>query len=260
VPFAGDVFYERAGAGAPLLLVNGLGADHTGWAPQLEGLSDHFDVICFDNPGVGQTTSFAPPYSTELFADVAARLLDELGIERAHVVGASMGGTIAQQLALRHPERVRSLQIHCSWGRCDAFLAALFRSWQACAQALAPLDLARAIWLWVFTPRWYADASALAELEQATLAAPHPQSADDFRAQADACIEHDVLDRLGEIRAPTLVTVGDADLLTPARHSFALKERIPGALLHVWPAMGHAPFWEAPLDFNELTRCFAAAH
>jgi pimeloyl-ACP methyl ester carboxylesterase len=258
MPFARQVFYERAGAGEPMLLVNGLGADHTAWALQFEALARHFDVVVFDNPGVGQTRGFDAPYTTELFADVAAGLLDELGVERAHVVGASMGGTIAQQIALRHPERVRSLQIHCSWGRCDAYLAELFRSWQACAERLAPLDLARQLWLWVFTPRHYEDVG-LGELERDTVANPHPQSPADFRAQADACIGHDALDRLGEIRAPTLVTVGDSDLLAPARHSFALKERIPGALLHVWPQMGHAPFWEVPDEFNELTRCFAEA-
>jgi pimeloyl-ACP methyl ester carboxylesterase len=258
MPFAGGVYYERAGSGEPMLLVNGLGADHTAWAPQFEGLARSFDVVVYDNPGVGQTTGFSPPYTSELFADVAVSLLDELGIERAHVVGASMGGTIAQQIALRRPERVRSLQIHCSWGRCDAYLEALLRSWQSCAEGLAPLDLARQLWLWVFTPRWY-EQVGLAQLEADAAANPHPQSPADFRAQADACIAHDVLDRLGEIRMPTLVTVGDSDLLTPARHTFALKERIPGSLLHVWPEMGHAPFWEVPDEFNELVRVFAGA-
>jgi len=238
--------------------VNGLGADHTAWALQLGALSRHFDVVCFDNPGVGQTRGPDGPYSTELFADVAVALLDDLAIERAHVVGASMGGTIAQQIALRHPGRVLSLQVHCSWARCDAYLEALFRSWQACADGLAPLDLARQLWLWVFTPLHYAEVG-VAELERDVAANAHPQSAASFRAQAEACIAHDVLDRLGEISAPTLVSVGDSDLLTPARHSFALKERIPGALLHIWPAMGHAPFWEVPDEFNELTRVFAEA-
>jgi pimeloyl-ACP methyl ester carboxylesterase len=260
VPHAGSVYYERAGSGEPMLLVNGLAADHTGWAPQFDGLSRHFDVVVFDNPGIGQTTGPPGPYTTELFADAAAALLGELGLERVHVVGASMGGAIAQQIALRHPGRVRSLAVHCSFARADAQLRALLRNWQACADALPLLDLVRQLWLWVFTPRHYAEhGDALAELEREVLEAPFPQSAAQFREQAEACLAHDVLDRLGEIRAPTLVTVGDSDRLTPPHHSFAIRERIPGALLHVWPAMGHAPFWEAPDEFNELTRVFAEA-
>lgn len=262
MPFAraGDwsVFYEREGGGAPVLLVNGLNADHTAWALQVEALRSSFDVVTFDNPGVGRTTGPEGPYTSELFADVAAGLLDALEIDRAHVVGASMGGIIAQQLALRHHKRVRALALHCTWARADGYLTALVRSWQACAAALDPLELSRQIWLWVYTHGYFEQPRT--ELEQAVRANPYPQSARGFDDQAEACVAHDVLDRLGEIVAPTLITVGDSDVLAPPRHSFALKERIPSALLHVWPEMGHAPFWEIPDEFNELNRCFLEAH
>lgn len=254
------VLYEEHGAGDPVLLVNGLAADHTTWGLQTECLSRFHRVVVFDNPGVGQTEGPRGPYTSALFADVAAGLTRALGIERAHVVGASMGGIIAQQIALRHPELVRSLTLHCTWARCDRYLASLFRSWQACARGLDALDLARQLWLWVFTPAWYERPGALEELERQTGEAPYPQSAEAFCDQAEACIEHDCLDRLGEISAPTLIAVGDTDLLTPAYHSFAIKERMPAALLHVWPRMGHAPFWEIPDEFNDLQRAFLAAH
>lgn len=253
------VYYERHGAGAPVLLVNGLTADHTAWELQTDALKRRFEVVVFDNPGVGQTTGPRGPYTSDLFADVAAGLLDALGLERAHVVGASMGGTIAMQVALRHPQRVRALVLHCTWACSDAYLAALFRSWTALAD-LSLLERSRAIWPWVFTPAWYARPGALEELERTVAESPFPQSGEQFRDQAEACISHDVLDRLGEIAAPTLVTVGDRDLLTPAYHSFAIKERLPSALLHVWPGMGHAPFWEIPDEFNELNRCFLEAN
>ena len=122
------IFFEEHGAGDPVLLVNGLGADHTTWGLQTEFLKNHFRVVVFDNPGVGQSEGPGGPYTSELFADVAAALLRSRGIEQAHVVGASMGGIVAQQLALRHPELVRSLVMHCTWGRCDRYLASLFRS------------------------------------------------------------------------------------------------------------------------------------
>ena len=254
------IFFEEHGAGDPVLLVNGLGADHTTWGLQTEFLQEHFRVVLFDNPGVGQSEGPPGPYTSELFADVAASLLGHLEIERAHVVGASMGGIIAQQLALRHPALVRSLALHCTWGRCDPYLASLFRSWQACARGLSLLDLSRQLWLWVFTPSWYERPGVIEELERQTREAPYPQSPEAFCDQAEACIEHDELERLGEIGAPTLVSVGDSDLLTPPYHSFAIKERMPKALLHVWPSMGHAPFWEIPDEFNRLNYTFLKAH
>jgi len=264
VPFAElagrRIFYEEHGAGDPVLLVNGLGADHTTWGLQTEFLKEHFRVVAFDNPGVGQSQGPPGPYTSELFADVAASLLRSLGIERAHVVGASMGGIIVQQLALRHPALVRSLVMHCTWGRCDRYLASLFRSWQAIARVVSPLDLSRQLWLWVFTPSWYERAGVIEELERQTLEAPFPQSPEAFCDQAEACIAHDELDRLGQIEAPTLITVGDSDLLTPPYHSAAIKERMPNALLHVWPKMGHAPFWEIPDEFNKLSYEFLKAH
>ena len=251
------VYFEEHGHGDPLLLVNGLTADHTAWGLQTEYFRTHHRVIVFDNPGVGQTEGPRGPYTTELFADVAAELLGHLGIERAHVIGASMGGTIAQQLALRHPALVRSLVLHCTWGSADNYLAALIRGWQTAARALPPIDLCRLIWPFVFTVWHYNDhPEAMAELERQVLAAPYPQSPEAFCDQAEACIAHDVLDRLGEITAPTLITVGDRDLLTPPHHTYAIKERIPHARVRVWQKMGHAPFWEIPEEFNAVNDDF----
>jgi pimeloyl-ACP methyl ester carboxylesterase len=265
MPFAelGDhrVYYEEHGDGDPVLLVNGLGADHTTWSLQTEYFAQFYRVVVLDNPGVGQTEGPGGPYTTELFADVAAGLLDHLGIERAHVVGASMGGAIAQQIGLRHPALVRSLALHCTWGRADNYLKALMRSWQAAARALPPIDHARQLWLWVFTIWWYNDhPERLEELERQTLEAPYPQSPEAFCDQAEACIAHDALDQLGEIAAPTLVTVGDRDLLTPAHHSYQIKERMPDARLRVWKEMGHAPFWEIPDPFNAVNHDFLKEH
>jgi pimeloyl-ACP methyl ester carboxylesterase len=265
MPFAelGDhrVYYEEHGEGDPLLLVNGLGADHTTWGLQTDYFKEHYRVVVLDNPGVGQTEGPEGPFTTELFADVAIGLLGHLGIERAHVVGASMGGAIAQQIALRDPHTVRSLVLHCTWGRSDRYLEALVRSWQTAARALSPLDLSRQIWLWVFTVWWYNDhPDRMDELERQVLEAPYPQSAEAFCQQAEACIRHDVLDRLGEIETPTLLTVGDRDLLTPAHHTYAIKDQMPEARLRVWKQMGHAPFWEIPEEFNAVNHDFLKEH
>lgn len=255
------VYYEEHGDGEPVLLVNGLGADHQAWHVQTEAFREHHRVIVFDNPGVGQTTGPAGPYTTELFADVAAGLLGHLGVERAHVVGASMGGAIAQQLALRHPALVRTLSLHGTWGRADGHLTAIVRSWQTYARAVSLLDLCRQCWLWVFTVWWYNDRpDDMAELERQVVEAPYPQSAAAFCDQAEACVRHDVLDRLGEVAVPTLLTVGDRDVLTPAHHTYAIKDRMPHARVRVWQRMGHAPFWEIPEEFNRVQLEFMEEH
>jgi 3-oxoadipate enol-lactonase len=255
------VYFEEHGEGDPVLLINGLGADHTTWALQTEFLRERMRVIVFDNPGIGQTEGPPGPYTSALFADVASSLLRFLGLERAHIVGASMGGLIAQQLAVRHAGLVRSLTLHCSWWRADRYTTALIRSWQGYARVATPLELARQIWLWVFTPRFFEQRpDEIAALERQVKANPFPQSSEAFCDQAEACVSHEALEEIRSITAPTLITVGDGDILTPPSHSFEIKARMPRAILHVWREMGHAPFWEIPDEFNELTYSFLAAH
>lgn len=246
-----EVYYEEAGEGDPLLLVNGLGCDTTTWAAQVGELARHYRVIVFDNPGCGRTTGPSRPATTERYADVAAGLLDAIGVSGAHVVGISLGGAMAQQLAVRRPDLVRSLSLHATWGRTDEFLASVLRSWQAYSGAVPRLELARQLWLWVYTVWHFNDRPEdVAELERAVVEHPFPQSPDDFCAQADACIAHDALDRLPEIAVPAYLSVGDRDHLTPAHHAYAIKERLPHARLRVWQQMGHAPYWEIPDEFN----------
>jgi pimeloyl-ACP methyl ester carboxylesterase len=257
MPFAeaGDhrVWYEQRGEGEPVLLLAGLGADHTAWAVQEHAFSSRHRVIVFDNPGVGRTEGPRGPYTTALFADVAAGLLRRLGLSRVHVVGASLGGCIAQELALRYPELVRSLALHGTWGRADRYLTALVRSWQASARVLEPLDFARQVWLSVYTVWWWNDAVAEREQLESRLADdPLRQGPDAFDDQAEACITHDALEQLTEIEAPVLLTVGDRDVLTPPHLTYALKDRLPGARVRVWQKMGHAPFWEIPDEFNRV--------
>lgn len=255
------VFYQEHGSGPPVLLVSGLGADHTAWALQADYLQEFFRVVVFDNPGVGQTEGPGGPYTTALFADVAVSLLEHLEIEQAHIVGASMGGVIAQQIAVRHPAAVRSLAIHSPWWTADPYAKALLRSWQTIARSAGMPDLLRQIWLWVFTPPFYAERpDVFAELERQVAENLHPQTVDAFCDQAEACLTHVALEEVAEIDVPTLITVGDTDILTPPAHARALHERVRGSVLHVWPEMGHAPFWEISDAFNRLNREFLEAH
>jgi pimeloyl-ACP methyl ester carboxylesterase len=175
-----------------------------------------------------------------------------LGLERAHVVGSSMGGAIAQELALAHPERVRSIVLNGTWCRGDRFLHEIFRNWMWSAEKADSIrDFLVTVNLWCFSPRIWNEGIMDGWLE-AAVASPYPQSVDAFCRSTDALIGHDTADRVGGIQAPALVTVGELDLVLPPRFSQDLVERIPGARLVVIPDSGHQPFQELPADYNRL--------
>jgi pimeloyl-ACP methyl ester carboxylesterase len=187
--------------------------------------------------------------------------MDALGLDRAHVVGVSMGGMIAQELALAHPERVRSLHLGCTLARPDAYLRALVAAWRDVRAGLPREAAVRTMMLWLFAPGTYADRPEFVEmLVQATLAHPFPQTLTGFLRQTDAVLAHDALDRLRDLRVPVLVSIGEEDILVPPRFSRQLAAAIPGAALRSLAGAGHAYFWERADAFNALVLEFAAAH
>lgn len=251
-----DVVWEVAGPAdaRPVLMINGLGAARAGWSLQVQVLSETYRVFSYDNRDVGETGSGAAPrlYDIGRFADDAANLIDELEIAPVHVIGASMGGAIAQELALRRPDVTRSVQIVCSWAKTDRWLADLFGQWKAIFAEMGPLAFARDSWLWVFTHRWYRDPELLDDLFAATASYPHPQTAAMFARQADAAIAFDALDRIRQIAAPVQIVAGAEDILTPPRFSEEIAAAIPGSVLTVLPEVGHGMFWETPDQFNQV--------
>ena len=249
----------EAGAGDPLVLVMGFGGDHLAWGLQIPAFAAKYRVIAFDNRGVGQSGAPDLPYSTAMMADDTAGLLDALGIERAHVCGVSMGGMIAQEIALRHPGRVRTLQLHATLGRPDAYMRALVEGWRKTRIALGREDALRVIALWLFAPRTYEERPEFVELVlQNAIANPHPQSLTGFLRQGDAVLGHDTLERLEQLRCPTLVSVADQDILVPPRFSHAIAQHVPGAELKAIADAGHAYMWEAPEAFNAMCLEFLA--
>jgi len=249
-----DIAYDVTGPeGAPVvLMVNGLGADRSGWYLQAPAIAKHFRTITYDNRDVGQTGSGRnpKPYPMCQFAEDAIGLLDQLGVERVHVVGASMGGTIAQELALGWPERVESVTIVCSWPRTDPWLDELLRDWEAIFSAQGQEAWARTSWLWVFTHRFYNRTGMLDGLLRSLAAAENRQTAAQYARQSGAARGFDVLDRLPTVTIPTHVIAGAEDLLTPLRFSEEIAAAIPGARLTVMPEVGHGMFWEATDAFN----------
>jgi 3-oxoadipate enol-lactonase len=141
-----DVAWDQFGLGEPVLMINGIGADRTAWSLQTPAIARNSRAITFDNRDVGETGAGREPrpYSMRRFADDAAGLLTALGVGRVHVVGASMGGAIAQEFALAYPERVLSLTLVCSWAKTDAWLAELLDIWEGVLAAMGPVEWSRA--------------------------------------------------------------------------------------------------------------------
>lgn len=253
------LWVEQAGAGEDVVFVSGLADDGACWVDQVAGLSARYRITTFDNRAVGRSDVPDGPYRIADFAGDTIALLDALGLERVHLVGSSMGGAIAQEVALARPERVRSLVLNGTWCRGDRFLHEIFRSWMWTARKSDGIrDFLVAVNLWCFAPRIWNEGTMDRWLDAAA-ESPNQQSVDAFCRSAEALTDHDSADRIGAIVAPTLVTVGELDLVLPPRFSQAIVERIPGSRLVVVPGAGHQPFQEQPDDYNRLLDDFWAS-
>jgi len=258
-----DMYYEEQGSGDPLLLIMGLAADSQAWLFQVPDFAAHYRTITFDNRGVGRSSKPAGPYSIAGMADDAAGLLDELKIERAHVVGVSMGGMIAQELALQHPSRVRGLVLACTFPEPDEGVR---RTREQSLSELGgsvgtdgkvALDLSKIDPMMVFQslmPRVFTPAFLMSELPKLMQlfggALQWGISLDAIMAQVEATIAHRTTDRLHQIKAPTLVITGDADNLIPPANSDVIARAIPGAKLVKIPGGSHGFNFETPELFN----------
>jgi 3-oxoadipate enol-lactonase len=242
------LYYERHGAGEPLLLITGWTISAAVFEPVLDLYTEHFECIAYDHRGSARSGG-SPPASMSALADDAAKLLTELRIPRAHVYGVSMGGMVAQELALRHPTRVHGLVLGGTTpggpfapmlGPADVLAIA---SGSMEGRGLrAPL---------LFSPKFRREQPArVRELVRHFRA--HRSSAAAIGAQTLASARFSTLSRLGRLRAPTLVMHGEHDRLVPLAASRLLASRIPDAELAVVPGAGHAYALEAPRESLEL--------
>ncbi len=251
-----EIRVERRGEGPSVLLVAGLSDPAEAWQAQLDGLSDRYQVTAYDNRGTGRTPLPDGPLSVELMADDAAGILRAQGVESAHICGFSGGSVIAQQVALRHPEVVRSLVLMSTFTAPDAYFQTMAAFWHWMAET-APSERAmlEAFYLWIYTPRAHTDGTVDQFIEEA-LAYPHPQTVEAFQTQLAAFRAHDGSDRLAAITAPTLVLAGEVDRTTPPRYGRVVADLIPGAIFEVMPGEAHQPFQEVPEVFNTRVDAF----
>ncbi len=248
-----DMYYDIVGEGQPLAVISGVSSDHTGWkATQVPDFTAAgFRCLLLDNRDVGQTgESPIPMYGTAQFASDTAELIRKLGFGPTDIVGASMGGMIAQQLALNHPDCVRSLTLVCTSARPDPYVKNVIEAWKTAASHFSREEFLQARMPWLFTHRFYEKTDIAAAYRQRVLSNPYPQTVAGFHRQCDTILSHDTLDLLPRIQVPTHVVVGAEDILIPPRHSRQIAEKIPGARLSIVPGTGHCLFWETTAEFN----------
>ena len=249
---------EVHGDGPPLLLIQGLGYAVWAWRGQIPALARRRRVIAFDNRGAGRSFKPPGPYSIELLADDAASVLRAHANEPAHVLGISMGGYVAQMLALRHPELVRSLVLGMTSAGGEGATPVPEETasiWLAHA-GKPPEEYARATAWLSFAPGWPDEhRDEYEDILRARL--EHPTPPDAWRAQFEACNVFFARSApVEKLRVPTLVVHGDADRVVPVENGRVLARRIPGARYVELAGRGHVAFLEAPTEFNAVVESF----
>ena len=248
-----NLYYESEGAGAPVVLIPGFAAGRWIWFKQTAGLSRNFRIISFDPRGVSASDKPEGPQTISLLADDVAHLLDTIGVESAHIVGASFGGFVAQEFALKFPAMTRKLVLCCtSFGGpnhvvpAPETLAAL-----ASTKGLNSEERMRANLLLAFTPEYVQ--TQIDEVDHIVhLRATNEVPEHIYMSQLQAAMSFNTESRLAEIKSRTLVLSGDADIIVPVQNSRNLVEKIPGASLRIVEGGSHTFFIEQAGKFNHI--------
>lgn len=257
-----DIYYEVQGEGSPLVLIPYLAADQACYAFQVADYAQHFTCYTVDLRGAGLSGKPEGTYTTELLADDVAAFMQAVGLERAHVMGLSLGAATGMWLAAKHPQRVTSLSLHSAWDKTDPYLSAVVRTWRTMAKQLDSVTdmVIQGIFPWCFTPELYAAKPEYIEsLADFVRSRPMP-TVDAFMRQSDAVLAHDATDVLDRISAPTLLTFGEHDQCTSTRFASAITSRVPDTELVVFDGCAHAPIYQDVEGFNSRTLAFLQKH
>ena len=256
------ICYEEWGSGEPVVWLQGTGESKHGWVGQISELSERYRCIATDHRDVGESSYVDEPYAPADLATDAAAVMDAIGTGPAHVVGYSLGGAAAQELALARPDLVRSLVLLSTWARSDGWFKAQMLNWQAIRRqhwddergfldALGP-------WLW--SPATYATEGFVDGLYTMMMAEEPAQRPDGWIRQCDADIAHDAGARLGGVTVPAIVIVGEDDLCTPPRYARELCALLPSAELETIADAGHGALGEKLNEVNATIASFLAKH
>ncbi|HTW99171.1 MAG TPA: alpha/beta hydrolase [Acidimicrobiales bacterium] len=256
-----SLYYEWHGpdAGVPVVFIRGTGADSSRWMPQVRDYSQHYRCLIFDNRGCGKSGTTAGQYTVASMAEDTLALLGSLGVDRAHIVGLSLGGAIAQHLAVERPELVATLQLHGTWGKTDGYAERYFALAAQLLDAGGMSLYYSTTIMFLFPPDFFTEqpeaaARILADMEE------NASPIEGMRGQLHANRTHDCLERLNEIAVPTLITVGELDMCLPPSYSRQLHERIPSSELVVFPGGSHLFGLQDPATFNRVTLGWLEKH
>jgi pimeloyl-ACP methyl ester carboxylesterase len=263
VPTVGDagaeLYWERSGRGEPLLLIQGMSGTHLAWGePFLSRLEADFDCVVFDNRGIGNSTEVSEPFTIADLATDALAVMDAAGLESAHVLGISMGGMTAQELALAAPERLRTLTLGCTYPGGPGSSLIDPADAGPLLEAMASGDLDRvfhAAYEVNLSPGFRAEESHYADFAAMAGALPARQAT--VQLQIQAIGGHDTQSRLAEIAASTLVIHGTADKMIPVTNGELIASLIPDSRLELLDEVGHMFWWEQPERSAELIRAHA---
>ncbi len=252
-----EIYYEVHGRGDPLVLIMGLRRNIEWWFGQIPSLSKHFKLLVFDNRGAGRSDKPKMNYSIRLFADDTAQLMKSLNIKKAHILGVSMGGYIAQELAINYPEMIKGLVLGCTGaGGQRAVLMSPDRLKKFTAnEGLSPEEILKKDMDIYFSDTFVReDPERIKAFIEISLR--YYQPLDAFERQFAACLKHDTVDRVNRIHSPTLIMSGDDDPLVPPENSRVLKDLISQSELIFFPGTRHCFFIEAADQFNEKVASF----
>jgi 3-oxoadipate enol-lactonase len=253
-----NLYYEEHGTGEPLVLIMGFTVSSIDWHWNIPDFAKQFRIIAFDNRGVGQSDKPDVPYSMALFADDTAGVLAGLGIDNAHIFGISMGGMIAQEFALRYPQRVKTLTLGCT--NCGGPQSMLSKDPDVLNMLanIASVDVQQAALTMtkVAVTPWFMQKRMDVLLELNRLSARHPTPQHGMVCQMHAIQGHDTYDRLPQLTMPTLVITGKEDGLVPPENSVTLAQRIPNADLVLLSNASHLFNIELPAATAEVVTRF----
>lgn len=253
------LFYERHGGGFPVVFVTGLSGYAAFWREQIPAFAKEFEVVVHDHRGVGQSDHSRISYTVERLAADVIGLMDALGIKKAHIVGHSTGGAIAQILAIEHPTRLASVVISASWTKADAYFRRLFTLRKEILGRLGPAAYLQSSTLLLYPPFWIAhNNEKLRQLEAQYLSTF--SSPEIVASRIDAILAFDRSVELGRIKTPALVLGAQDDMVTPIYFSEELARLIPGAEVKIFPQGGHCFTQVAAREFNSAVLPFLKAH
>jgi 3-oxoadipate enol-lactonase len=253
-----ELYYEVHGEGEPLLCVMGLAADTLSWLPQLPAFGERHRTVIFDNRDVGRSSMADGPYEIRDMAQDALALADGLELESFHLLGVSMGGAIAQEMALAAPDRVNTLTLAVTFPAGNAYARKLAETWGSRVHNMTREQRVDELLLLTMSEAWFEDAGTVEWLRGVMLDHPHPQPPEAFARQIDAASRHDVGDRLGSLAMPVHVIGAERDILVPVWKSQEVAEQVPGSKLTILERAHHGITLERAEEFNAAVLDFIA--